>query len=274
MVHKSQESLAREVLSAYPWFAGRTQEIKAVREENLEYDPTNDGAKSELNWDTRSIASTDMLGGYGGGKSELGTPYGGTPGDEYKQYPLPSVGGEYGHYPLPNNDSSIFNLPLDNPSTDHLVQQQQPYGRSEQYTPRRQASRPYPGGAQMGDSISAAPLLDHIQPTPLSPNHGHGHGGHGSGGSGSNIPYPPSAFTSPPAGYTPPTMRRMDTSTSVGSDASWDRGDLGNSSASAAPSYYSQPGAGGPYQGYGGNIGRGGSPAGNRGGYPDPYGGR
>ena len=36
MVHKSQEALAREVLSAYPWFAGKHEhegvEIKAVRE--------------------------------------------------------------------------------------------------------------------------------------------------------------------------------------------------------------------------------------------------
>lgn len=32
MVHKSQESLAREVLSEYPWFRDSTVEIKAVRE--------------------------------------------------------------------------------------------------------------------------------------------------------------------------------------------------------------------------------------------------
>lgn len=39
MVHKSQESLAREVLSAYPWFAGKHEgdgvKIKAVREVSL-----------------------------------------------------------------------------------------------------------------------------------------------------------------------------------------------------------------------------------------------
>lgn len=39
MVHKSQEQLAREVLSAYPWFAGKHQhdgvEIKAVREVSI-----------------------------------------------------------------------------------------------------------------------------------------------------------------------------------------------------------------------------------------------
>lgn len=64
MVHKSQESLARQVLSAYPWFAGKHKhdgvEIKAVREENLEYDPDRD-APSEAQqdaWETRSIAST------------------------------------------------------------------------------------------------------------------------------------------------------------------------------------------------------------------------
>jgi hypothetical protein len=40
MVHKSQEGLAREVLSAYPWFAGKHDhqgvEIKAVREVSLQ----------------------------------------------------------------------------------------------------------------------------------------------------------------------------------------------------------------------------------------------
>lgn len=40
MVHKSQESLAREVLSAYPWFAGKHEHegvaIKAVREVSFE----------------------------------------------------------------------------------------------------------------------------------------------------------------------------------------------------------------------------------------------
>lgn len=246
MVHKSQESLAREVLSVYPWFAGKHQhngvEIKAVREENLEYDPTADGAKSEANWDARSVASTDMLGGT---KSEFGTPY--LQSEEYKQYPLPRQ-GEYGHYPLPNNDSSVFNLPLDNPSTDHLIGQAQ--NRSEQCTPRRQASRPYPSHGSTSDSMAAAPLMDHVQPTPLSPQHPHGqHGGHGSGG---GVPYPPSAFTSPPAGYTPPAMRRQNTNISVQSDASWDRGDLGNAPAYGQSQYayaYSQPGAPGQGQG-------------------------
>lgn len=64
MVHKSQEALAREVLSAYPWFAGKHQhdgvEIRAVREENLEYDPARDGPVEEraVDWDARSIATT------------------------------------------------------------------------------------------------------------------------------------------------------------------------------------------------------------------------
>lgn len=224
MVHKSQEALAREVLSAYPWFAGKHQhdgvEIKAIREDNLEYDPNK--AANDTNWDARSVASTDML---GGGKSGYATPI--TPGDElYKQWPLPSQ-GEYSHYPLPTNDTSAFNstvnLPLDNPSTDHLILQQ---GRSEQFTPRRQASRTYPS-----DSIAAAPLLDHVQPTPLSP----------ATGGGSAVPYPPVSFTSPPVGYTPPGMQRSHTSQSMASDASWDRGDLGAPPSSQYAYAYNQP---------------------------------
>jgi hypothetical protein len=259
MVHKSQESLARDVLSVYPWFAGKNQEIKAVREGELEYDPTADGGKSELNWDSRSIASTDMLGGYGKG-SELGTPYGVTPAEEYGEYPLPTRGGEYGHYPLPNNDSSVFNLPLDNPSTDHLISQS---GRSDAYGPRRQASRPYPHPNQHGDSISSAPLLDNIQPTPLSPQH--------------SVPYPPSAFTSPPAGYTPPAMRRMDTSASGRSDGSYDMGTAAPSYYSQSQSGYTQPGQGYQVQNQDQGRGRQGSLTGSsRGpspprGYADPY---
>ncbi|TXT12955.1 hypothetical protein VHUM_01356 [Vanrija humicola] len=67
MVHKSQESLARQVLSAYPWFAGKHKhdgvEIKAVREENLEYNPDRDAPSDAQQdaWETRSIASTAAL---------------------------------------------------------------------------------------------------------------------------------------------------------------------------------------------------------------------
>lgn len=282
MVHKQQESLAREVLSVYPWFAGKHQhdgvEIKAVREENLEYDPTRDPA-GDANWDARSVASTDML---GGAKSEFNTPVM-TPGEElYKQWPMPSQ-GEYSHYPLPTNDSSVFNstvnLPLDNPSTDDLINHP---NRSDQYGARRQASRPYPSHMGGGDSISGARLLDDVQPTPLSPH-----------AAGAGVPYPPSAFTSPPAGYTPPTMRRMNTNMSNNSDASWDRGDIGGAgqdhmyaysqpasrSQSAAPPYDDQYNQG--QYGYGNGHRSQGSAGSSRvpsrgatpgaGGYADPY---
>lgn len=76
MVHKSQEQLARQVLSEYTWFSASGKgdssaiAIKAVRPENLEYDATRDGTRTEVgDFDTQSIASTDAL---ADGKSEIG----------------------------------------------------------------------------------------------------------------------------------------------------------------------------------------------------------
>lgn len=176
MVHKSQEELARQVLEAYPWFAAKHQhdgvEIKAIREENLEYDPTK--AKKEDNWDARSIASTDML----GGKSELGTPI--TQGSPYDWRPTRD---DYKHFPVPADD--LYG------STDHLVQ----------------PVRPINHRMQTSDSISEAPLLEHMQPVPVSPG---------------AVPYPPTAYNQPPAGYTPP-LRRQPTDGDIGATR-WDHG--------------------------------------------------
>nr|XP_019007829.1 uncharacterized protein I206_07463 [Kwoniella pini CBS 10737]OCF46610.1 hypothetical protein I206_07463 [Kwoniella pini CBS 10737] len=229
MVHKSQEQLAREVLSAYPWFAGKHQQdgvaIKAVREENLEYDPNRDGpadSAHQADWDARSIASTEMLGGFGGGKSELSSVA-----------PSPGFNTEaYDQYPLPNMDSTV-NLPLDNPSTDHLLAQQRDrsddFRHQQAFPPQRKYSRPYPlshsrGNLSETDIVASSPLLEHQQQQPSydappysSPSN--------------NVPYPPSAFTQPPVGYTPPTMRRTASEQSGEGDdigrygTRWDQGE-------------------------------------------------
>lgn len=175
MVHKSQEHLARQVLEAYPWFAAKHQhdgvEIKAVREDNLEYDPTKD--KKQDNWDARSIASTDML-----TKSELGTPA--------SPYDWRPTQDDYKHFPVPTDDQLYG-------STEHLVQPPRPPNH-------RMAT---------SDSISAAPLLDHIQPVPVSPV---------------GVPYPPTAYNQPPVGYTPP-LRRQPTDGDIGATR-WHAGDF------------------------------------------------
>ncbi|WVR08713.1 hypothetical protein IAU60_005771 [Kwoniella sp. DSM 27419] len=237
MVHKSQEVAAREVLSAYPWFAGKHEhdgvEIKAVREENLEYDPSRDGpvdTPHQAEWDARSVASTDMLGGTG--KSELSSAQG-TPGvamDAYKQYPLPNMN-------LDSPSYSHVGLPLDNPSSDYLLAQQRE--RSDEYRappqPRRQGSRPYPslrGGMSETDIVASSPLLDHAQGQPWdAPPAG--------------VPYPPGAYTQPPIGYTPPTMRRTASAQSGDSQdigaTRWDQGGLDRQERGyAQPSYHDQ----------------------------------
>jgi hypothetical protein len=147
-----------------------------------------------------------------GTKSELGTMPS-TPLDELSAYR---------HYPLPTSDppsgfSSNVNLPLDNPSTDRLISQPD---RSDDYRPRRQGSRPYLSSAlRDDDQVDATPLLDD-RFNAYDPS-----------GAGGNVPYPPSAYTQPPVGYTPPTLRRTATDRTDASDDTagrtrWDAGDL------------------------------------------------
>jgi hypothetical protein len=217
MVHKEQEHLAKEVLSAYPWF----NKVKAVREENLEYDPNRDGpvdVARQAEWDARSIASTDML------KSEGVTPYM-TPGAEtdadsmYKQYPFPSR-----ESPSAYNSRPI--LPFDNPSTDRLIPT---HSRAEDYSTPRRASRQMPFGQyDPNDPVVTSPLLDHSQ----SQDQGN-----------YAVPYPPTSFNQAPHGYTPPAMRRMNTNYS---DASSNAGDIG----SRPPANVSYGGYDDPYQPY------------------------
>lgn len=240
MVHKSQEALARDVLSAYPWFAGKHHDdgvpIQAVREEQLEYDPLRDGPRGEAHqaeWDARSIGSTDML----GGKSEMGIMSTHSGMDPYNHYPLPTQES-------PSAFQSNVNLPLDNPSTDQLLSRPE---RSDTYRGRRQNSSPLqrhksPGIEQ--DPSLAAPLLDYAQ-DPRA------------------VPYPPSAYTQPPHGYTPPTLRRSTTNASSDNEtvgaARWDEGrDVGAGGIYGRVDRYESredlSGGGGPddhYRGYG-----------------------
>lgn len=221
MVHKKQESLAREVLSAYPWF-NRSQgnkdtiAIKAVAEENLDYNPNKDRANN-ADWDTQSISSSRMLDGksdigYGGpSRSETGTPMDDKLQAYYEQgqmaqsssdlgYPMQSLGmyqqgQEGGQYsPVGYNQSS--GGPARKPSV-------------REYNPRRMTG---------DDPIAVRPLLEegnesqyHLPPSnPMSRQH--------SEYSPSDVsaapPYPPSSFHSPPVGYTPPGMRRQDSQAS------------------------------------------------------------
>jgi hypothetical protein len=249
MVHKQQEGLARDVLSAYPWFAGKHErtgvQIKAVREvsrthytlsdhsdvqENLEYDPERDGPRDEAHqaeWDLKSVASTDML----GGKSALSAPG------------SPSL---MSRYPLPGRDSSpttAFNshvkLPMDNPSTDQLLPGSE---RAESRLPRRQGSRPYPGHYATQSDVALSPLLDQNDSTPYGNR------------DLDSIPYPPSAYNQPPLGYTPPTLRRTATDRTDDSDqpvgrTRWDDGgDMGDAAAGRG---YGAGSHAQPYGGYG-----------------------
>ena len=159
-----------------------------------------------------------------GGKSELGTPY--YTGDNQGQYP-------FSHNPQ-SGFNSTANLPLDNPSTDHLLSLP---GRGPFDGPSSRLGAHH--AAPSTDSISGMPLLTHAQDT----------------GRLNAVPYPPSAYTQPPIGYTPPTMRRTASDLSDGSQQNersrWDAGsDMGvRSGFSAAPSYATVPQYDDPYGG-------------------------
>lgn len=201
MVHKSQEALAREVLSAYPWFAGKGEhdgiKVKAVKEENLEYDPLRDGPRDEAHqaeWDARSVASGDLL---GGGRSEVGS--------------VPSTPMyEYGGYALPAPGTSSY-MSAVNESTENLIPGAARRGEyfqagSQVPQPQRKQSRPYQQ-SRLGAGEADAPLLYHEAAMGEDTN---------------PVPYPPSAFQSPPHGYTPPTMRRSGSDVSDTPQTRWD----------------------------------------------------
>lgn len=160
----------------------------------------------QADWDAKSIASTDIL-----SKSE------------YASSTAPNYDEAYRHYPLlPLTDSpslapaSLPLLPLDNPSTDRLLSTND---RSEQFIARQPSARgnasargyrqphlPMPAGArhaaQMSDvDLSASSPLLAQDPWLNEDDNAYG-------GGGGDVPYPPSAYTQPPLGYVPPTMRR------------------------------------------------------------------
>ena len=170
-----------------------------VFQENLEFSPLLDEPKDErrTEWDGKSLSSSALL----GAKSELGSTFAPIPEgeDDFLQYPVPTLDS------MPSASNSNTNLPLDNPSTDHLLAIPE---RSDTYRARRD-----PAGGSMRErsdasQLDAAPLLDYEQ----SLDHAE------------SVPYPPSAYTQPPIGYTPPGLKRMATDASSGSEGT--RGDL------------------------------------------------
>lgn len=161
MVHKSQETLTRQVLEPYPWFAAKHGRdgvpIKAVREENLEYNPERDGPADERqqeDWETKSIASTMALSKFDG-LSDSGSMYGG--------------GGPMAHAASNASFQRVYN-----PSTDELLSDP---ARSHTYGIPTGAARRYGGGR---DEDGEAPLLDPW------------------GAANVGIPYPPSSFQQRP----------------------------------------------------------------------------
>lgn len=112
MVHKSQESLARQVLSAYPWFAEKHDtdgtQIQAVREENLEYDPKRDGLGEGSDWDARSVSSANMLNDF----DDASSVYSASPYISHATLPKPP----------------LSRMASDNKSTDELLAYPAPQG--------------------------------------------------------------------------------------------------------------------------------------------------
>ena len=200
-----------------------------------------DGPRDEAHqaeWDAKSLASTDML----GTKSEMMSTISQPRNQAYLEYPTPDG--------TPSAFNSNVNLPMDNPSTDELLAQPE---RSDTYRGRgqRTGGRAYHRAAQS----DALPLLNYTQAMDGA----------------DEVPYPPSAYTQPPIGYTPPTLRRTATGTSSDSEdprargTRWDEGDSAQRGYSGQVAGYADPfDAQTPGAGY--EAARGGE-------YLQPYGG-
>lgn len=165
MVHKSHEALTRQILEPYPWFAAKHKhdgvQIKAVREENLEYDPMRDGPpddRQQEDWETKSIASTAAF-------------------SKFDSDGASTIGGFGGGYPMVQSQSQGSLQRMYNPSTDELLSDNV---RSDTYgAPIGARTRGFGFGRRDSDD-GQAPLLDPW------------------GAANVGIPYPPSSFQSRP----------------------------------------------------------------------------
>ncbi|KAJ9100894.1 hypothetical protein QFC20_005383 [Naganishia adeliensis] len=209
MVHKSQEALAREILSEYPWFNKSRHnpdaiDIKAVRPEHLDFNPAKDDLRNEANWETQSIASTQML----EGKSEFGSR-GGSP--DIQAYL------ERGTMQRQNSDAGFGDVPLES-SDNLLASEYQNYSMDDR--PRRQPSvARYNQRAVADDHIAVAPLLERQESNWSQRDQQSNYDARSAYDNQTpyEVPYPPTSFNFPPNGYTPPPMSRTDSQASLDS---------------------------------------------------------
>ncbi|GHJ86379.1 hypothetical protein NliqN6_2781 [Naganishia liquefaciens] len=206
MVHKSQEALAREVLSEYPWFNKSRHnpdaiDIKAVKPENLDFNPAKDDLRNEATWETQSIASTQML----DGKSEFGS---------MRNSPDINAYLERGTMSRQNSQSAFGDVPLE--SSDNLLQREyEAYVMDER--PQRQPSvARYNQRAVGDDHIAVAPLLQR-QESNWSNKQSHYDTQSAYEQTPFDAPYPPTSFNFHPNGYAPPAMSRTGSQSSVDS---------------------------------------------------------
>lgn len=223
MVHKSQEALAREVLSEYPWFNKSRHnpdaiDIKAVRpvsdfpgyltlltlgQENLDFNPAKDDLRNEATWETQSIASTQML----DGKSEL---------DHASMRNSPDINAYLERGTMSRQNSAAFgDVPLE--SSDNLLQREyEAYVMDER--PKRQPSvARYNQRAVADDHIAVHPLLERQDSNWSQRDQSHYDGQSAYDQTPYDAPYPPTSFNFHPNGYTPPPMSRTESQSSRGS---------------------------------------------------------
>ncbi|KAJ9122705.1 hypothetical protein QFC24_004134 [Naganishia onofrii] len=210
MIHKSQETLARELLSEYPWFNRSRHnpdaiDIKAVKPENLDFNPKKDDLRNEANWETQSIASTQML----EGKHET---------DSMRNTPDIQAYLEGSTMSRQNSEAGFFgDVPLE--SSDNLLTSgYQDYQMNER--PRRQTSVARYNQRVLGDDhIAGAPLLERQESHGSQRDQQSAYDNQSAYENNTpyEAPYPPTSFNFRPNGYTPPPMSRTDSQSSLGS---------------------------------------------------------
>ncbi len=157
-----------------------------LRQENLEFDPTKDGVRTDGDWDTQSIASTQILEGKG-----THSPQDSLDVQAYlHQGPVAASSTTLGAYGQPNQSTDCL---LRRQDADMDITLGDDIGDSfrDHYASQR-GNRT----SRLDDPITTAPLLareDSAWSRHAEPARG--------------LPYPPTSFASPP-GYAPAMLAR------------------------------------------------------------------
>lgn len=178
-------------------------DVTVTYQENLDFNPAKDDLRNEANWETQSIASTQML----EGKSEMASMRNSPDIQAYMERGTTMS--------RQNSDAGFGDVPLE--SSDNLLATDfQGYPMNER--PKRQTSvARYNQRAVGDDHIAVAPLLERQESNWSQRDQQSNYDNRSAYDNQTpyEVPYPPTSFNFRPNGYTPPPMSRTNSQTSL-----------------------------------------------------------